>query len=405
MTRTGIAALLSAFSLLSCSDSETKESEFTEIAVMLPFSGAAAEIGFASERVVEAMAAWVNDAGGALGKPIRLVKYDTGSSPDMAARGAAKLFSDGHELVFSGLFSSNAVPILRATLENDGLFVSGVVGDPAFNDTDTEGRFFRTVPTSTLRAEVTVRNMLKDDVKKLFFVHGGTHQFMVPLVKNALKTQCPPCEFVSAGASVPEKDAAYDFTALAQEVIESNADGVWSFAAGSWDLQFVRALVDANWKGDRLFVQPPVMASDERLQLNETMAPLLRTVNWLGPRGAVAGAYEKQFVELFNRPTRAIFQEFSSGDALGVLVLAIEAAGSTKADAVREKILEVANPPGTQYDATQLKEALRAVKAGEDIDFQGFTEVDLDEDGEVAAVAFTRFKLDGELNLVEAQEE
>ena len=64
-------------------------------------------------------------------------------------------------------------------------------------------------------------------------------------------------------------------------------------------------------------------------------------------------------------------------------VLAAVAAGSNEGPDIAEQIQAVASAPGDQYDFTQMAEAIEALQAGEDIDFQGVSRpLDLDENGD-----------------------
>ena len=48
-----------------------------------------------------------------------------------------------------------------------------------------------------------------------------------------------------------------------------------------------------------------------------------------------------------------------------------------------DQIQAVASPPGDQFDYTQLKDAIAALQAGEDIDYQGVSgPADMDDNGD-----------------------
>ena len=72
-------------------------------------------------------------------------------------------------------------------------------------------------------------------------------------------------------------------------------------------------------------------------------------------------------------------------DAAILIALAIQRAGTASDHgAVREALIEVANPPGRPYTPAQLGEALLAVRQGDDIDYKGASgAVDLEPNGNV----------------------
>ena len=76
-------------------------------------------------------------------------------------------------------------------------------------------------------------------------------------------------------------------------------------------------------------------------------------------------------------------------DAVVAMLLAAEYAGSTDGAAIRDALYAISGPPGTRYPAssTGVTAALRAIRAGGDIDLDGeSTPIDWDERGEVTKV-------------------
>ena len=72
-------------------------------------------------------------------------------------------------------------------------------------------------------------------------------------------------------------------------------------------------------------------------------------------------------------------------DAAAIMLLAIAAAGSTDPAQIRAQVVPVSSPPGTVVGAGDLATALRLIRAGEDIDYDGASgPVDVDEVGNVA---------------------
>ena len=82
-------------------------------------------------------------------------------------------------------------------------------------------------------------------------------------------------------------------------------------------------------------------------------------------------------------------------DAATLCVLAAVAAGSEDPAGIQEQIQAVSAPPGDQYDYTQLKEAIAALQAGEDIDYQGVSGPgDLDDNGDPTLGFYETYEYD-----------
>ena len=71
------------------------------------------------------------------------------------------------------------------------------------------------------------------------------------------------------------------------------------------------------------------------------------------------------------------------------------AAGSSEAADIQEQIQAVSGPPGDQYDYTQMADAITALQAGEDIDFEGVSgPLDLDDNGDPTLGSYETYEYD-----------
>jgi ABC-type branched-subunit amino acid transport system substrate-binding protein len=87
-----------------------------------------------------------------------------------------------------------------------------------------------------------------------------------------------------------------------------------------------------------------------------------------------------------------------SYDAVIAIALAAEAAQSTDPSKIRDQLREVAGPPGQKIGAgaAGVAQALKAVQAGTDIDFEGAANSDnFDKNGDVLTGAIEIFKITG----------
>jgi branched-chain amino acid transport system substrate-binding protein len=72
-----------------------------------------------------------------------------------------------------------------------------------------------------------------------------------------------------------------------------------------------------------------------------------------------------------------------SYDAAALIVLAMQAAGSADRAAIQSKMMMVANAPGKKVGPGELGKALKIIAAGGDVDYEGATNVEFNEVGEV----------------------
>ena len=73
-----------------------------------------------------------------------------------------------------------------------------------------------------------------------------------------------------------------------------------------------------------------------------------------------------------------------SYDAAALIMLAMQAAGSTDPKVYKDKVMEVANAPGVKIGPGDLGKAMELLAAGQDIDYEGGSAVELIGPGESA---------------------
>ncbi len=99
-----------------------------------------------------------------------------------------------------------------------------------------------------------------------------------------------------------------------------------------------------------------------------------------------ADAFDAEYLE---RDTEGIGRGTFDAQAFDAVMLAFLAAlqaGSSDPAAIRDNLQAVSGPPGTQYTFEELDDAINAILAGEDIDYEGASgSVNLDENGDPGA--------------------
>jgi hypothetical protein len=125
-----------------------------------------------------------------------------------------------------------------------------------------------------------------------------------------------------------------------------------------------------------------------------------------GMRGTVPGAPEgeeagREFNRLYEAAPGPGRQAFDSHnfDQVILCYLSAVAAGSTDGREMAGQVRAVSGPPGTKYTFLELPEAIRALREGEDIDYEGVSgPIDMNEAGDTTAGVYDiwRFR-DGKL--------
>lgn len=129
-----------------------------------------------------------------------------------------------------------------------------------------------------------------------------------------------------------------------------------------------------------------------------------------GARGTRPGTPEEgRVVEAFNElftsapgPGRQTY-DAQTFDATMLCFLAAAAAGSGEGPEIAEQLQAVSAAPGEKYTYTELPEALAAIQAGDDIDFDGVTgPIDFDENGDPSTATYEvwQYQDDGKLEVL-----
>ena len=131
-----------------------------------------------------------------------------------------------------------------------------------------------------------------------------------------------------------------------------------------------------------------------------TIPPFIPTASLEGGRGTVAGSRTgtkaaDAFATLFtSKPGTKDRQTLDSNNFDGALVciLAAVAANSGKGSDIVKQIPRIASAPGRTYTYLNLAAAIRAIKAGKDINYDGVGgPVDFDKNGDLKAALYNVF--------------
>lgn len=150
----GLVLLLIMTSLAACS---SKSDDIVKVAVAAPLTGDYAEYGTGFKNAVELMAEEWNAKGGVLGKKIEIVLYDDKNNGEEAANIAEKIASDGSIVAVIGHFASGVCMAATPKYQEAGIInISPSASHPDFTK---EGNYiFRnnTVISSEAKAAVEI---------------------------------------------------------------------------------------------------------------------------------------------------------------------------------------------------------------------------------------------------------
>ena len=286
----------------------------------------------------------------------------------ITADGVAAIMGADCSGVTTAIANNVAVP-------NGVVMVSPSATSPALSTINDKGLFHRTAPSDARQGEV-LAIVLKSrgiDEVAVTYTNNDYGKGLADSFAAAFKAVGGKISISAA-----HEDGKADYSA---EVGALSASGSKHLAVFGYVDQGGKGIIQASIDADAFdsFVLADGMVGDSLLaaigsDLDGSIATL--------PGGA-AGADAFMAYAKANGVTGDGPFVPESYDAAALIVLAMQAAGSADRAALQSKMMMVANAPGKKIGPGELDKALKIIAAGGDVDYQGATNVEFNDVGEV----------------------
>ena len=371
--------------------------EDIKIGVILGFTGPLESITPAMGAGAELAMKEVSESGKLLGgSTVTSIRGDSTCVDAAAATAAAErlVTSDKVNAIMGADCSGVTGAILQNVARPNGVvMVSPSATSPALSTAEDDGLFFRTAP-SDARQGVVMTNVLMDRGYKTVAMTYTNNDYGKGLADSF------QAAFEAAGGKVTisaaHEDGKADYSA---EVAALAAAGGEILVVAGYTDQGGKGIIQASLDSGAFdkFVLPDGMVGQA---LVDSIGAGLN-----GSFGQYPGT-DSQGAEMFQgMATAAGFDGTSafapeSYDAAALIMLAMQAAGSSSSADFKDKIMDLANAPGEQIFPGELAKALDLIAAGTDIDYVGATAVELIGAGESAG-NYREIEIgDGKINTV-----
>jgi branched-chain amino acid transport system substrate-binding protein len=385
-------AVLAATAGMSTANGASQAGFTIHIGAVVPFTGASAVFGPAYAKsaglaVQQAKAALkqagVNDV------KIEIEYADDGTTPEGGVNAARKMISKGADCILGALTSSSSIAIAQAaTVPARVPQIGPNNSSPAITDLKDNGYFFRTMPSDTLQAPILAR-LIKEELGagKTISLAGRNDAFGTGLLP-ILKTSLDKLGMKTQGPLLYDPTAA-SYNSEADDIVKGNPDAyvILDFPANYAKIGSA-LLRTGKFNGRKLFVAGGWPS---------TIPSFIPTASLEGARGTVAGSptgtkAAEAFAKLFaSKPGTKDRQTLDSNnfDGAMICILAAVAANSGKGSDIVKQIQRVSSIPGRTYTYLDLAGAIRAIKAGKDINYEGVGgPVDFDKNGDLSAALY-----------------
>src|SRR5690606_29675337 len=375
-----LAATAASAVLLSAAGSASAED--VKIGILLGFTGPIETLTPGMADSAELALKEVNESGQFLeGKTLVPVRGDSTCVDSAAATATAeRMVNTDNVAAIMGADCSGVTTAVanNVAIPNGVLIVSPSATTPALTDIQDNGLFFRTSPSDARQGKVLTDILIDKDVKRVAVTYTN-NDYGKGLSDSFAK------EYQAAGGQItinaPHEDGKGDYSAEVAALQAAGGDLLVVLGyADQGGVGIIRAAVDSG-AFDR-FALGDGMYSDSLLAtIGDDLNGTIGSVPWSEGEGhdAFVKAAEAAGVDP-NGSYRA-----ESYDAAALIALAMQAAGTTeRGGKIAERVMEIANAPGEKILPGQLGKALELIKAGQDVDYVGATNVELIGPGEAA---------------------
>ncbi|GGL88563.1 ABC transporter substrate-binding protein [Pseudooceanicola nanhaiensis] len=354
--------------------------EDIKLGIILGFTGPIESLTPSMAAGAELAIQEVNDSGKLFdGSTVSAVQADSTCVDSAAATAAAErlITSDGIKGIMGADCSGVTGAILaNAAVPNGIVMISPSATSPALSTAEDNGLFFRTAPSDARQGQIMADVLMEEGIETvaLTYTNNDYGKGLADSFQQA---------YEEAGGTITisaaHEDGKADYSAEVASLASAGGDRL--VVAGYVDQGgsgIVRAALDSGAFDSFHF--PDGMIGTK---LEENFGEEIDGSTGQHPGTDSEGA--SMFGELVGDKFDAT-SPFTpeSYDAAALILLAMQAAGSSDPAAYKEKVMEVANEPGEKIYPGELDKALELIANGTDIDYVGATAVELIGPGESA---------------------
>jgi ABC-type branched-subunit amino acid transport system substrate-binding protein len=366
---------------------------------VLPFTGDLAAYGANLDRAVKIAVSLQNAAlkKAGLSKKIsvKLVGSEDGQTQASASvEAATKLIKSNHANVIIGEMASSAtIPMAQSvTIPNKVVQISPTSSAPQITDIADNGYLWRTYPSDTLQGKVLAQAAIDQFGKGSTVNIGARNDAFGTALKQLFVDQYEKLGG-KIGVNVSWNPDQANFDSEAQRLVSGNPAGWVIIDFPDTFQKFAPSLVrSGKWDASKTLMTEALRNTTVLDAIGNPVVGLSGTAASAagGPAGASFAAYWKAHVA-GAKPYTGF--EGTALDAANVAFLAALKACSSSAAKIKANLVDVSGQPGTKVTYLQLGRAIKLLRAGKGVDYEGaFSPVDFDAKGDIGSAVFEIWK-------------
>lgn len=395
-----VSSVGAAPSARSATAVSNKSCSFTlRIGDVLPFTGGLAAYGANMDRAVKAgialqTAALQKDGLGSAIK-VKLVGSEDGQTQASASvEAATKLVKSNKANVLIGEMASSAtIPMAQSvSIPNHVVQISPTASAPQLTTIADNGYLWRTYPSDTLQGRVLAQAAIKAFGSGATLNVGARNDAFGTALKQLFVTEYKKLGG-KVGVDVSWNPDQPNFDTEAQKLVGGNPAGWVIIDFPETFQKFAPSLVrTGKWDASKTFMTEALRNTTVLDAIGSPVVGLRGTAASAagGPAGKSFAAYWKANIK-GAKPYTGF--EGTALDAVNVAFLAALKACSSSPAKIKSNLISVSGPPGTKVTFLQLAKAIKLIRAGKEVDYEGaFSPVDFDKNGDVGSAVFEIWK-------------
>lgn len=367
--------------------------EVIKLGALMPMTGDLQAYGETTLTGITLAIDEINEAGGVLGKSLAVSVGDTQTAAQPSIDAAQKLVSiEGVIAIIGALSSGNTIPVAESVAKGNRVpLVTPASTSPVITTLGDDDFVFRTVPSDAFQGVALAEVAREQGFGNLaiVYINNDYGQGLAASFQAAFESRGG-----TVSGAVPYEKGQPSYRGELQQLANDEAEALLLIGYPENGITILKQSLEEGFF-DR-FVFSDGMKAPEVIEaigadfLEGTFGTVAQSATDTAAYTIFVQAYEEKYGELPPKPYID-----TSYDALMIVALAIEQAGSTDGEAVQAAIRKVANAPGTEIKPGEWAKAVEAIANGEDIDYVGASgSAEFDAQGDVAG-SFAHWAIEG----------
>jgi branched-chain amino acid transport system substrate-binding protein len=325
---------------------------------------------------------------------VRVISADDGSRPDQAVNAARKLISDGANCIAGSIQSASSIAVANGAAVPAGVpLIAPASTSALLTSLNDNGLVFRIAPSDVLQGPVLAHAIQKEIGRgKTLSFAARNDAFGAGLIRST-EAAWRKLGGKATGSPILYDPGAASYDSEAERIVARSPDAwvILDFPA-TYAKVGAALLRTGKFDAKRLFIGGGQPATIPSFVPRDSMEGARGTRPAVPLGASLTRAFDALYARSPGTNTRQSL-DVNEFDAAATCILAAIAAKSNNGRAIANQLRRISGPPGQKFTYLQLTQAIKALRAGRDIDYEGIAgSIDWDANGDPASATYDFYK-------------